>query len=92
MKLLSKIQDKIIKKVSPKHYQKILLKRAITEAKTRWIKTGKRHYVMSVNDEYIVFDKSILKRIRRKNGRKWTAIELLENSVYVTPQSTFHNI
>ena len=92
MKILSKIQDKVIKKYWPKKYKKILLKRSVEEAKRRWIMTGKRHYVMPVDDQFIVFDKSILKKLRRKNGKKWTAIELLEYSVYVTPQSTFHNI
>lgn len=90
--MIRNLKDRIIKKLSIKLYNKIVLKRAITEAKIRWIKTGKRHYVIPVTDEYIVVNNAITKRLQRSNGKKWRAIDLLEASVFVTPASTFHNI
>jgi len=92
MKSIITLKDKILKKYSIKIYNKVILKRAIAEAKLRWIRTGKKHYVIPVNDEYIVVNNEITKRLQRTNGKKWRAIDLAQAAVYITPVSTFHNI
>lgn len=70
----------------------MLLKRAVKDAKLKWVMTGKRHYVIPIFNEYIVVNSQITKKMKRKNGKRWSAVELSEAAVYITPNSTFHNI
>jgi hypothetical protein len=84
--------DKIVRKFSIIRYNKRLLKRAIIEAKKNWIKTGKQHFVIYVENKYIVIDNDSIDKLKKPNGQRFTAIERRAMACYVTPASTFHNI
>jgi hypothetical protein len=92
MKMIRNLKDRIIKKLSIKLYNKIILKRAISKAKLQWIRTGKRQYVIPADNNFIIVDRSVIKRINKSNKRKWTVTDLINSAVYITPVSTFHNI
>jgi hypothetical protein len=84
--------DKIVKIISIKWYNKILLRRAVKEAKINWIKTGKQHYVVCVENKFMIMNNQIFDRLKKPNGKRYTAIERHAIATYVTPKSTFHNI
>ena len=92
MNIFGKIYGSILKKISLKQYNKLQLKRAIKQAKLKWIQTGKRHYVIYSNGNYLIVNNSILKTLKKGKGKKWNAIDLINASAYFTPVSTFHNI
>ena len=92
MNIFGKIYGSILKKISLKQYNKLQLKLAIKQAKLKWIQTGKRHYVLFMDGDYLVTNNKILKIINKGKKVKWRAMDLQNAASYFTPVSTFHNI
>ncbi len=91
-KRLSKLIARIIFTISEKWYNKILLKRAIRGAKTKWLKSGKQHFVLFTNNQYVIINKAFLREFNKKRKSQITHRQLMDMSVYVTPASGYTNI
>ncbi len=87
-----KIVDKVILAVSEKWYNKLMLKRAVTDAKQKWLKSGKQQFVLFIDNVYIVTNKAIIDKLNKKRKIKFTHRTLMNASVYVTPASGYINI
>lgn len=84
----TKLYEKILKTFSEKRYLKYKLNQAIIEAKKQFLLTGKRHYVVCSNKQYFVVNNAILDTVKKKNGKKFTSIDIMNEAIYITPQST----
>jgi len=93
-KILSKIVDRIILTVSSKQYAKLALKRAVNEAKKKWLESGKQHFVIFSDGSYLVINKRIVDKLNsgKYKKNKITHRQLMDMSVYVTPVSGYVNI
>jgi len=82
----------VLSKISLKKYATYKLKQAIKKAQIGWIKTGKRHYVIPNNEDFFIIDSTTRRKLKKKNGKKYSEIEILDMAAYFTPVGTYHNI
>lgn len=84
--MLSKLYEKYLKLISEKRYLKYKLNQAINEADKAYMKTNKRHYVVFSSGKYFVVNNDLLDSIKKRNGKKFSSLDILKEAIYTTPR------
>ena len=88
MKKLNKLFYVVFRKMILKYR----LKKAIREAKSKWMLSGKRHYVIAVDDHYKVISKLHIDAYNKGRKIKVKETDLLREALYITPVTCLINI
>ena len=91
-KNLRKLIDGIIFNISKKWHNKMILKRAVNDAKSKWLQSGKQQFVLYTDNKYMVINKAFIDNLNKTRKPKITHRQLMDISVYVTPVSCYINI